>query len=86
MRQKYEIDALGVESEVFGIVIGELTAALVHAAVDQEASASAFNQMAGAGNALRGTVELDLHAETTSHSGSHDFAPHYGQLGRMVAG
>lgn len=48
--QEHKVDALGRKSERRGIVLVELATALEQAAIDQHASASAFDQVARSGD------------------------------------
>ena len=46
VRQQHEIDAGRIETEVAGIFLGEIAAALIEPAIDQNAPAGAFDEMA----------------------------------------
>jgi hypothetical protein len=46
VRQQRKIDAGGIETEVAGVFLGERAAALIEPAVDQNAPAGAFDQVA----------------------------------------
>ena len=61
VRQQQEINRRGIEAEVAGVLLVELAAALIEAAVDQHARARAFDKMAGAGDAPVGAVEGYFH-------------------------
>ena len=61
MGQEQVVDAGGVEAEVGGIVLLDLMAALVQAAVDQDAGALDLQQVAGAGDLLCGPVKGKFH-------------------------
>ena len=62
MGQEHHVDRLGIEAEGLGIVLGKLAAALEHAAIDQDAFARRFDQVAGTGDGAVGAVERNLHA------------------------
>ena len=46
MRQQHKIDAGGIETEVAGVFVSELAAALMESAVDQKAPAGALDEVA----------------------------------------
>jgi hypothetical protein len=56
VRQQHEIDRGGIEAELGGIALLHRIAALEQAAIDEDALAAAFEQMARAGDLARGSV------------------------------
>ena len=61
VREQQEIDLSRVESEVLGIFLVELAAALVKPAVDENPASGTFDEMTGAGYAAIGAVKGYLH-------------------------
>ena len=61
MGQQQVVDLRRVETEGLGILLGQLPPTLEHAAVDEDALAVAFDEMAGAGDFVIGAVEGDFH-------------------------
>jgi hypothetical protein len=57
VRQQQKVDARRIKAEVIGVLFLEFPAALVKAAVNQDAFAGALQQVAGAGHTLCGTVK-----------------------------
>lgn len=46
-----------VESDIFGVILRQLAAALIQATIDENFLSRAFNLMAGTGDTLIGTVK-----------------------------
>jgi len=57
------VDAGSIEAERLGVLLHELTPALVEAAVDQDAPPSTFDQVAGTRDLTVGTVEGEVQAD-----------------------
>jgi hypothetical protein len=57
VRQQHEVDGGRIEPEVAGIIIGDLAAALKQSAVDEDALAGAFDEVARAGHIAIGAMK-----------------------------
>jgi hypothetical protein len=58
---KYEVDAGGVERKGIEVLLKLLVAALVHPAINQEATTAHLEQVARPSDLARGTTDLDQH-------------------------
>jgi hypothetical protein len=56
--EQYKIYALRIKPEVVGIVLGDLAAALIEPAIDEDALAGAVDEVAGTGHVAIGAAEL----------------------------
>src|ERR1051326_1791861 len=70
VRQQHKIEALGIESEVAGVFVGELAAALVEPAIDQDAPAGAFDEVARPGDVAIGAVKRQFQTVSPAKGGA----------------
>ena len=57
MGEQHRVDLFGVETEGRGVVLGDLARALEHAAIEEDFSPAAIDEMARAGDLVSGAVE-----------------------------
>ncbi len=68
--KQHEVDATRIEAERLGVLALQRAPALQQAAIDQDALAAGFEQVAGAGDGARGAVERQLHGASFSAGGT----------------
>jgi hypothetical protein len=61
MGQEQQVDGGRVETERAPVLLVQLVTALVHATVDQDPSATAFDEVTGAGNLAVCAVKREIH-------------------------